>query len=350
MKATDPDTPDNELIYIITTPPTHGQVENKDQPGRPITQFNQEDINRGLIRYVLTDVNTPETTDFFIARLQDNAQPPNVIDNIKFPIQWSWLSYEQPEYQVQETVGVVRIIIRKTGNLNQYSLVQSSTQPGTATDEPGGDYVANTEQIQFEEGQDRKTFSVTIRDDRNREGPEDFYALLSMPVYALLREPKKARVVITDDEDMGTVQFERPVYYTNEKVRVLQVPLTRTGDTYAPVSVACITRPMSARDREDFMPLTLSNRITFPPGQDKAMCEVQIVDDRVPEGQEEFELILEQPTNNIQLGVINRARVIIQEPSEQIAAPPTIRYNIIFNISQYNHISHIKSVRDVSFE
>lgn len=153
-----------------------------------------DDINRGKIRYVLTDLDTPETSDFFIARLQDNAQPPNIVDGIKFTVQWSWISFEQPEYTVQETAGVVRLLIRKTGNINQYSLVQCSTSPGTATDAPGGDFQPNTEQVQFEEGASQKMCSVTIRDDRNREGPEDFFVTLSMPVYALLREPKRAKV------------------------------------------------------------------------------------------------------------------------------------------------------------
>jgi hypothetical protein len=93
------------------------------------------------------------------------------------------------------------------------------------------------------------------------------------------------------------------------------VPLVRTGDIYTAISVACITRPMSARDRQDFLPLGPENRVTFQPGQDKANCLVQIVNDRQPEAQEEFELILEQP-DNIQLGLINRARVIIQAPQE----------------------------------
>ena len=120
-------------------------------------------------------------------------------------------------------------------------------------------------------------------------------------------------MVITDDEDKGSVQFERPVYYTNEQVGTLPVAIVRTGDLDTPVSVACLTRPMSARDHEDFSPLGMGNRVTFQPGQDRATCNVRIIDDRQPEGQEEFELILEQPDGS-QLGVINRARVIIQEP------------------------------------
>ncbi|OQV15527.1 Extracellular matrix protein FRAS1 [Hypsibius exemplaris] len=324
LQAKDPDTPDNELTYFIVVPPRHGQIENREQIGAPITKFTQEDINRGLIRFVLTDLGTPETTDFFIVRLQDNKDPPNIIDNIKIPIKWSWISFELSEYNVAENAGVVRLVIQKVGNLNQYSLVQCATQPGTATDAPGGDYQPTVEQIQFEEGQDRKTCSITIRDDRIYEGPEDFFGILSMPVYALLREPKRTRVVITDEEDRGCVQFERPVYYTNEQAGSLPVTLVRTGDIQTLISVACVTRPMSARDRADFIPLGLENRITFYPGQDRAVCNVEIVSDRQPEPQEELELLLEQP-EGIQLGVINRARIIIQEPHVVVEAP-TVRF------------------------
>lgn len=111
---------------------------------------------------------------------------------------------------------------------------------------------------------------------------------------------------------MGGIQFDRPVYYTNERVRVLQVPLIRTGDVFTAATVVCVTRPNTARDRQDFIPLGPSNRVTFQPGQDRATCDVQIVDDGAQEDEEDFEVILQQPSPNAQLGVLNRAKVIIQ--------------------------------------
>jgi extracelluar matrix protein FRAS1 len=41
LQAKDPDTPDDELWYHIVVPPRHGQVENRDRPGLPITKFSQ---------------------------------------------------------------------------------------------------------------------------------------------------------------------------------------------------------------------------------------------------------------------------------------------------------------------
>lgn len=41
-----------ELLYVITSPPQHGQIEYVRYPGIPITSFSQMDVVRQIVRYV----------------------------------------------------------------------------------------------------------------------------------------------------------------------------------------------------------------------------------------------------------------------------------------------------------
>ncbi len=41
LQTVDQDTPDNLLVYTITSPPNHGQLETTATPGVPLTEFTQ---------------------------------------------------------------------------------------------------------------------------------------------------------------------------------------------------------------------------------------------------------------------------------------------------------------------
>ena len=46
-------------------------------------------------------------------------------------------------------------------------------------------------QVQFDEHESEKTFTIQINDDSVYEGVEDFYVQLSVPTYALLGKTSK---------------------------------------------------------------------------------------------------------------------------------------------------------------
>ncbi|KAL6048030.1 hypothetical protein STEG23_036151, partial [Scotinomys teguina] len=92
LLTVDPDTEDAQLVYEITMGPRHGYVENKLQPGRAASAFTQEDVNLGLIRYVLHEEKIQKVMDSFQFRVKDSK--PNVVNDNIFHIQWSLISFK----------------------------------------------------------------------------------------------------------------------------------------------------------------------------------------------------------------------------------------------------------------
>lgn len=61
--ATDGTDKPEELLYIITTPPTHGHIEYIKHPGLAISTFSQMDIVANLVAYVHNNqASTPRET------------------------------------------------------------------------------------------------------------------------------------------------------------------------------------------------------------------------------------------------------------------------------------------------
>uniref|UniRef100_UPI00359004A1 extracellular matrix organizing protein FRAS1 isoform X2 n=1 Tax=Myxine glutinosa TaxID=7769 RepID=UPI00359004A1 len=331
LLTVDPDTSDDHIVYEMTSQPKLGFLENKLQPGVEVKTFTQEDVNLGVLRYVLREDAGDTTRDSFQFLVKDNSQA--VVNGNTFYIQWSLISFQKPMYHVNETAGMVSIAIKRTGNLNQYAIILCRTEPGTATSTAGPgsqlgaqDYVEYAGQVQFEEQEDSKTCTIGINDDSVFEGLEQFSVELSMPAYALFGETTSTVVVIADEEDASGLQFDRKLYRVKEGDGQLHAIILRKGDSSAMVSVICYTQSSSARgSRNDHLasgsdfvsrPHDDSSRVTFPPGVTSAPCDVNIVDDSASEPEEAFELVLAQPSEDAHIGRLARARVIIAGPND----------------------------------
>uniref|UniRef100_A0A8C4NL64 Calx-beta domain-containing protein n=1 Tax=Eptatretus burgeri TaxID=7764 RepID=A0A8C4NL64_EPTBU len=252
LLTVDPDTSDDQIVYEMTSQPKLGFLENKLQPGVKVKTFTQEDVNLGVLRYVLRGDAGNTTRDSFQFLVKDNSKA--VVNDNTFYIQWSLISFQKPMYHVNETAGMVSIAIKRTGNLNQYAIILCRTEPGTATStigpgsQPGAqDYVEYAGQVQFEEQEDSKTCTIGINDDSVFEGLEQFSVELSMPAYALFGETTSTVVVIADEEDASGLQFDRKLYRVNEGDGQLHATILRKGDSSATVSVICYTQSSSAR-------------------------------------------------------------------------------------------------------
>ncbi|CAJ0943984.1 unnamed protein product, partial [Ranitomeya imitator] len=131
LMTMDPDTDDKLLTYEILSGPTHGYLENKLKPGVLLTSFTQEDVNLGLICYILNEAKYMETMDNFKFLVKDSK--PNVVSDNMFHIQWSLISFTHASYNVSEKAGTISVTVKRTGNLNQYAIVLCRTEQGTAT-------------------------------------------------------------------------------------------------------------------------------------------------------------------------------------------------------------------------
>ncbi|OXB58880.1 hypothetical protein ASZ78_012724 [Callipepla squamata] len=344
LLTTDPDTDDKQLIYEITNGPRNGYVENKLKPGKAVTTFSQEDVNQGLIRYVMREEKVQETMDSFQFLVKDSK--PNVVRDNVFHIQWSLLSFMYTSYNVSESAGSVSVTVRRIGNLNQYAIVLCRTEQGTATSSSGSqsgeqDYVEYAGQVQFEEREDTKACTIVINDDDVFESTESFTVELSMPAYALLGNITQATVTITDPEDEPMLQFDRKAYHVSESAGFLSAPVERKGDAGSTVSAVCYTVPKSAKGSSLYMlesgsdfksrGMTDESRIVFGPGVTVSTCDVMLIDDSEYEEEEEFEIVLADASDNARIGSRASASVFIGGPND---ASTVFLGNATFTVSE----------------
>ncbi|XP_054995058.1 extracellular matrix organizing protein FRAS1 [Sorex araneus] len=331
LLTTDPDTEDQQLVYEITAGPSHGYVENKLQPGRATATFTQEELNLGLIRYVLFEEKIHEMMDSFQFLVKDSK--PNVVRDNVFHIQWSVISFKYTSYNVSEKAGSVSVTVQRTGNLNQYAIVLCRTEQGSASSgsrassRPGQqDYMEYAGQVQFDEREDTKSCTIVINDDDVFENIESFTVELSMPAYALLGEITQAKVIINDTEDEPTLEFDKKTYRVNESAGFLFAPIERKGDSSSIVSAVCYTVPKSAmgsslyalESGSDFKSRGMSaeSRVIFGPGVTKSTCDVMLIDDSEYEDEEEFEIVLADASDNARIGRVASAKVLINGPND----------------------------------
>ncbi|XP_039614478.1 extracellular matrix protein FRAS1 isoform X1 [Polypterus senegalus] len=357
LLTVDPDTEDKQLIYEVTTPPKYGYLESKMKPGIPITTFTQEEVNLGMIRFVLNEQNVQETMDNFKFLVKDSK--PNVVSDNVFHIQWSLISFEHASYNVSEKASTVSVMVKRTGNLNQYAIVLCRTEQGTATStssigsKPGQhDYVEYAGQVQFDEREDTKACVIVINDDHIFENMESFNVELSMPAYALLGKTIIAKVNINDTEDEPTLQFDKKMYHVNESDGFLFAPVERKGDSSSTVSALCYTVAKSAQGSSlhalesgsDFKSrgMTNENRVVFGPGVSMSTCDVKLIDDSEFEEEEEFEIVLTEVSENARIGNIATARVMIDGPND---ASTVFLENAHFAFSEDAGVVEIRVIR-----
>ncbi|KPP66085.1 hypothetical protein Z043_115451, partial [Scleropages formosus] len=309
LLSVDPE--DREIVYEVTAEPVHGSLESRLSAGIRIRTFTQDDINLGLISYVLNEKAIHATMDSFTFSVRDNQS--NMVNDNVFHIQWSLIFFEHTSYDVSELGGIAAVTVRRTGNLNHRAAVLCHTEQGTATSTSEGDispgqqdYVEYAEQLQFEEGEDTMVCTIAIKDDEMLENTESFYVVLDKPVHALLGEATRAKVHVVDAEDVPMLQFDKAIYHISEKAGFLFAPVERKG------------KCSRGNNSQDFFPREMSaeNRLLFGPAVKASTCTVELVDDEEKEPPEEFQLVLSDPSDNARLGEMTVARVVIDGPND----------------------------------
>uniref|UniRef100_S4RN57 Fraser extracellular matrix complex subunit 1 n=1 Tax=Petromyzon marinus TaxID=7757 RepID=S4RN57_PETMA len=382
----DPDTDDTQLVYEVTSNPKHGHLENKLKPGVPVKAFTQghtEEVNLGVLRYVLEEGKVEETVDSFRFSVRDSK--PNVVSDNVFHIQWSIISFQHRRYNASETAGTVSVTVKRRGNLNQYAIVLCRTEPGTATSSSGAgsrrgahDYVEYAAQVRKQNGPrstahgnmspapghartkserwlqwlwdpslhrshtkstDSELASTTrrlARSVKKREHgkipdtgapatpPHPPVALAEPSPNARLGERTTARVVIAGPNDASLVHLGDSAFSVSEDAGTVDVPVVREGsDLSAAASVWCATRPsepLSATPAIDYV--ATSRQVLFAPGRRDGTCTITILDDTqhpVIEGGETFVVFLSSP-QGVQLTEPSHATVLINDTYQDTPA------------------------------
>ncbi|KAK6312695.1 hypothetical protein J4Q44_G00160420, partial [Coregonus suidteri] len=212
------------------------------------------------------------------------------------------MQFEKTAYKVKENEGVLSIPIVRTGDLTFKSSVLCFTRTMSAMvmDDFEERRNADDSRIIFLKGEKVKNCTVHINDDSVFEPEEEFQVHLGTPLGdhwsgALVGVSDMVTVIITNDEDAPTIEFEQTSYQVREPpgpdgIEVLNIKVVRSGDQDRTSKVRCSTRDGSAQSGVDYNPK--SRVLKFTPGMDHILFKVEILSNEDREWHESFSLVL----------------------------------------------------------
>nr|XP_015211471.1 PREDICTED: FRAS1-related extracellular matrix protein 1-like [Lepisosteus oculatus] len=194
LKASDPDSEDQELEFTILRPPFFGYLENTLTGGYVQGRFTQKDLNQRAIRYIINPA-IEVTRDSFEFKVSDPAGNSILPEVMSF--QWSRVELAATCFRVCENVGTLSVQVVRTGTSGEPSYVGIQAEEGTA--KMGRDFThSSASLIQFDPGVNTKSWNIFLRDDGLEESHEKFQILLRAPENAVLGQRNRATVEIMD--------------------------------------------------------------------------------------------------------------------------------------------------------
>ncbi|MBN3307306.1 FREM1 protein, partial [Amia calva] len=194
LKASDPDSEDQELEFTILRPPFFGYLENAITGGYVRGRFTQKDLNQRAIRYILNPAIevTRDSFEFKVSDPTGNAILPEVLE-----LRWSHIELAVTCFRVCENVGTLSVQVVRSGGSAEPSYIGIKAEEGTA--KVGRDFThSSASLIQFDPGVITKTWNIFLKDDGLEENHEKFEILLKAPKNAVMGQKNKANVEIVD--------------------------------------------------------------------------------------------------------------------------------------------------------
>jgi ribosomal protein L35AE/L33A len=246
-------------------------------------------------------------------------------------VQAQTVQFDSAAYNINEDAGTVTITVTISEAPDNIIKVDYSASGGDAME--GMDYtVEGSGTLRWELFDSApKTFTVTIIDDAYFEGDETFNLMLSNPTGgATIGSPDTAEVTIIDnDESSGpTLQFSKPMYEVDEDAGTVTITVTISEMPEDIITVDYSATGGNATEGEDYTSKSGILRWELFDDSDKTFT-VQIKDDTEIEGNETFNLTLENP-DGAKLGDPNTAVVTIVD--DETSPPPGI---LQFSSPQY---------------
>jgi Leucine-rich repeat (LRR) protein len=240
-----------------------------------------------------------------------NTAEVTIVDND--PPEPGTLQFSKAEYSVDEGDETIEITVTRIGGSYGEASVKAVASNGTA--KKNKDFEKTTETLNWVDGEaGDKTFTVAIIDDNEIEGNETFTLKLKNAKGAELGKPKKAEVTIIDDDDAGTLQFSSATYSFNEGDGLVEITVTREGGMDGAVSVDCVFSDVSTIG-DDYTVVTDELSWGDQDNEDKP-CSVTLNDDSEYEGNETFNIALDNPTGGADTGDPDTAVVTIVDNEE----------------------------------
>ncbi|MEZ4643607.1 MAG: cadherin-like domain-containing protein [Chloroflexota bacterium] len=104
LRADDVDTNNDNLIFIVTSGPNHGILEDVNSPGTEISSFTQAMLSNSRVLYIHDDTNT--TSDTFAFNVTDNLNNGNTLTGQLFTITITPADDDDPQIVNNNTLTV----------------------------------------------------------------------------------------------------------------------------------------------------------------------------------------------------------------------------------------------------
>lgn len=196
LKASDPDTEDDQIIFKILRGPLHGRLENTTTGEFIHERFSQKDLSRKTILYV---INPSLKVSSDILELQVMDPTGNTARPQSLELKWSYIEWSQTEYEVCENVGLLPLEVTRRGYSMDSAFVGIEVNQVSAI--VGKDFtVTPSKLLQFDPGMSTKMWNIAITYDGLEEDDEVFEVILNSPVNAVLGTQTKAAVKILDSK------------------------------------------------------------------------------------------------------------------------------------------------------
>ncbi len=257
----------------------------------------------------------------FLSPTDVNASPKS-IGKIK-------VSFGTSETSVQENAGFVYVDVVLSAASDKIVSVSYETHDGTAL--AGSDYVDSSGELVFAPGVISQRIAVSITDDLLLEGNEYFTLNLEHAKGALVDEYDIHTVTIIDDENQlpglpGTISFDITSSSVLENLAIGSVTLTvnRSGGSTGIVTVDYSTVDITALGGSDYT--ISSGTLVFADGEITKTITINIIDDLLLEGDEDFGVNLTNVTGGASIGVNASHTVTILD--NEIPIPGTLSFAV----------------------
>ncbi|XP_075037866.1 FRAS1-related extracellular matrix protein 1-like [Mixophyes fleayi] len=198
LKASDPDSADENIIYIILRSPNFGHLENAKSGDHAGRTFTQKEVNQRTLRYVINPLLSEVTSDSFEFQISDpagNKIPPETLE-----LKWSVLELAEPYYRTCENSGTLAVKLLRTGSSNEPAFVGIKVQEISAR--LGMDFThSSASLVQFDPGVSTKVWNIYLKNDGLEESHEFLKILLRTPKNAVLGKNSEATVEIVDPRE-----------------------------------------------------------------------------------------------------------------------------------------------------
>ncbi|MEO0836137.1 MAG: Calx-beta domain-containing protein, partial [Cyanobacteria bacterium J06642_3] len=198
------------------------------------------------------------------------------------------IGLETDSYQVNEADGTVDVVVTRTQGSDGVVSVDYSSANGTAI--AGNDYQGQSGTLTFADGETSKIVSIPILEDNLVEGSENFSVSINNATGgATLSTVTSAQVNIQDNDseiNPGFISLATNTYQVNETDGTVDITIVRTEGSDGVVSIDYDTIEATATAGNDYTPT--SGTLTFADGETSKTVTVDIVDDNLSEGNEEF--------------------------------------------------------------